>query len=116
MDQAKDYVTCCGCYCKTCKPYIDGFCKGCKLGYRAGERDINKAKCKIKICCFKGKKLETCADCESVSNCEIFNNRFKVGTRDNERLQEALKYIKDHGYDKFIEKAKKWTSYAGKLD
>jgi hypothetical protein len=116
MDRAHDYIACCGCYCKTCKPYIDGFCKGCKLGYASGVRDINKAKCKIKICCFKEKKFDTCADCNKYYNCEIFNNRFKVGTKDNVSLQDALNYIKDHGYDKFILKAKNWKSYKGKLD
>jgi hypothetical protein len=57
------FIGCCGAFCKTCKAFIEGFCKGCKLGYDKGERDIGKAKCKMKVCCFRERKLETCADC-----------------------------------------------------
>jgi hypothetical protein len=32
------FVGCCGAYCKTCKPFIEGTCKGCKLGYENKER------------------------------------------------------------------------------
>ena len=56
--KALSYVSSCCLYCKTCQEFIKGFCKGCKLGYDSGERDINRAKCKIKLCCFKDKKLE----------------------------------------------------------
>jgi len=30
------FIGCCGAYCKTCKAFIDGSCKGCKLGYQEG--------------------------------------------------------------------------------
>ena len=44
-------IGCCGAYCKTCRMASTGSqCKGCKLGYEEGQRDINKAKCKIKTC------------------------------------------------------------------
>lgn len=63
-------IGCCGAYCKTCmeewqkKKYPnERTCRGCKLGYELGERDLSKAKCEIKVCCFREKKLETCADC-----------------------------------------------------
>ena len=52
-------IGCCGAYCKTCRSYTTGNnCRGCKLGYESGERDINKAKCKIKVCCCKEKNLK----------------------------------------------------------
>jgi hypothetical protein len=35
---------------------------GCKLGYDFGERDLSKAKCEIKVCCFRERGLATCAD------------------------------------------------------
>jgi transposase-like protein len=45
-------------------------CRGCKLGYEVGARDLSKAKCRMKVCCFVEKKLETCADCTSYP-CEV---------------------------------------------
>jgi len=39
-------------------------------GYESGKRDITKAKCKMKVCCFKDKRLETCADCRDYP-CKI---------------------------------------------
>jgi hypothetical protein len=49
-------IGCCGAYCKTCRPLIEGYYKGCKLGYDEWNRDINHAKCKMKVCYFKEKK------------------------------------------------------------
>ncbi len=48
-----DEVGCCGAYCGACKVIKDNLCKGCKLGYADGARNISKAKCKIKVCCLK---------------------------------------------------------------
>lgn len=115
MEKKENYVACCGCYCKTCKMFINKSCRGCKLGYDNKKRDINKAKCKIKICCYKDKNLTTCADCVNFQKCSIISNRFKVGSNDNKKCMESLEYIKNNGYDAFIKKAKKWKSYWGKL-
>ncbi len=112
---SKTYIACCGAYCRTCKPYNEGHCKGCKIGYESGERDIDRAKCKIKLCCFRDNKFDICSECDKFSNCKIFNGRFKVGTRDNKKYQEALVFIKKNGYSKFIELADQWTGPCGKL-
>jgi hypothetical protein len=40
----------CGAYCKTCKVYIAKKCTGCKIGYAQKQRDLSKARCKIKVC------------------------------------------------------------------
>ncbi|WP_292471479.1 hypothetical protein [Methanolobus sp.] len=37
-------IGCCGAHCKTFRPFNDGDCRGCKLEYDTGERDINKTK------------------------------------------------------------------------
>jgi hypothetical protein len=69
-------IGCCGAYCKTCmeqqkaKYPNERTCLGCKLGYESGERDLSKAKCKIKVCCFRERTLETCVDCPDYP-CEI---------------------------------------------
>ena len=112
----KIYIGCCGAYCKTCKPFIEGFCKGCKLGYGDGKRDINKAKCKIKVCCFKEKKLATCADCPDLSTCKIiFSFRDKSGYK-YKKYKQSMEFIKDHGYARFIELADQWKGPYGKLN
>lgn len=110
------YVGCCGTFCKTCKPFIDGFCKGCRLGYENRKRDINKARCKIKLCCMKEKKLETCADCTEFSSCEKINTRFGKEKYNLKKCMQSLDFIKKNGYPKFIKKAEKWKSYWGKLE
>lgn len=115
MEKAENYIACCGCYCKTCKAFIDMSCPGCLIGYEKQERDINKAKCKIKICCYKEKKLLTCAECDHYCTCTIISERFKIGSRDNKKCLEALEYIRNNGKDNFINKADKWKGPFGKL-
>ena len=68
------FIGCCSAYCKTCKSFVKGLCKGCKLGYDEGERDINKTKFKIKLGCFKKNKLENCADYQDYPTCTIIQN------------------------------------------
>lgn len=38
-------IGCCGAYCGTCRALLDKTCKGCKLGYDDGKRDIRAARC-----------------------------------------------------------------------
>ena len=76
MTSLKRYIGCCGAYCKTCKPFIDGACKGCKIGFDSGQRDINKAKCKIKLCCFRDSEFDTCADCPKLESCQIIGDYY----------------------------------------
>lgn len=107
----KRYIGCCGAYCKTCKPFIVGYCKGCKLGYDTGKRDINRAKCKIKLCCFKDKKFNTCADCSDFP-CEILKSFYGKGRK---RYEKSIVFIKEKGYSKFIKLANEWNDSCGKL-
>ena len=98
------FVGCCGAYCKTCKPFVEGFCKGCKLGYDKGERDINKAKCKMKVCCFKERKLETCADCPDYPSCptiQTFHNKkpFKY-----KKYKQSTEFIRKNNSAQFLTK------------
>ena len=113
---SKRCVGCCGAYCKTCKVFVSGICKGCKLGFDTGERDINKAKCKIKLCCFRDKKLETCADCSKLNSCKIIGDWFSHKGYKYKKYKEAIDFIKENGYKKFLELAEKWTCAYGKLN
>ena len=110
-------IGCCGAYCKTCieqmkekYPEIK-LCPGCKFGYKSGKRDINRAKCKIKICCFKERGLETCADCSDFP-CEISEVFYGKG---REKYRKNVLFIKKHGYEEFLKKANKWKRASGKL-
>jgi hypothetical protein len=110
----EEYISCCGFYCKTCKEFTKGFCRGCKIGYVNNERDINKAKCKIKLCCYKN--LQTCAECDEYKECSLILSRFKPETYSNKKCIQCLNYIKEQGYDIFIEQADHWKNHYGKLE
>ena len=113
---SKRYIGCCGAYCKTCKVFISGFCKGCKLGFDTGERDINKAKCKMKLCCFRDKKLETCADCSKLDSCKIIGDWFSHKGYKYKKYKEVIEFIRKNGYKKFLELSEKWNGAYGKLN
>ena len=115
VTETKRYIGCCGTYCKTCKPFTDGFCKGCKLGYDSGKRDINKAKCKIKVCCLKVKKLETCADCQDFAKCKIILSFHDKSGYKYKKYKQSMEFIIKNGYPKFIKLANKWKGPYGKL-
>lgn len=110
------FIGCCGAYCKTCKPFIDESCKGCKLGFDTRERDIEKAKCKIKICCFKVMEYDTCADCSNLDNCKIIGDWYSKNGYKYKKYKQAIEFIKKNGYPYFIKLASKWNGAYGKLD
>jgi hypothetical protein len=110
------YIGCCGTYCKTCKPFIDGFCKGCRIGYEDGKRDINKAKCIIKLCCMKEKGYEMCADCGEFSSCDKIKTKFGKEKYNFKKCMQCLDFIKKNGYSKFIKIAENWKGPYGKLE
>ena len=116
MLNTKRYIGCCGAYCKTCKPFIDGVCKGCKIGFDTGQRDINKAKCTIKLCCFKDNKFDTCADCSKLESCKIIQGWFAKNGYKYKKYKQAIEFIRKNGYSKFTRLADKWENAYGKLD
>ena len=108
-------IGCCGAYCKTCRALIDESCRGCKLGYESGERDINKSRCKIKICCFKDKQLQTCADCPDYSSCKTIQNLYAKRGYKYGKYKQSIEFIRENGYTKFISIADAWSGPYGKL-
>lgn len=110
------YIGCCGVYCKTCKPFRDGFCKGCRLGYDDSKRDINKAKCIIKLCCMKDKEYETCAECAEFHSCENIKTKFGKEKYNFRKCKQCLEFIRENGYSEFIEVAKNWKGPYGKIE
>ena len=110
-----ELIGCCGAYCGTCPPLKEGSCRGCKLGYKTGERDVSKARCLMKVCCLR-KKLETCMDCQNYPKCKIIQGfQGKKGYK-YKRYKQSAEFIREHGYKKFLEKAKDWKRAYGRLD
>ncbi len=108
-------IGCCGAYCKTCRELSGGHCRGCKLGYENGARDINKAKCKIKVCCFKERKLETCADCRDYPSCETIGRFHDKTGQKYKKYKQSMDFIRENGYDDFIKNAATWKGPYGKF-
>ena len=106
-------IGCCGAYCRTCKVFATEACKGCKVGYKSGERDICKAKCKIKVCCIT-KKFNSCADCTEYDACAIMQQFLNHSGHKYVKYSQAIMYIKNNGYDAFLEKADSWGNAYGK--
>ena len=114
---SKELMGCCGAYCQPCKMFAQQLCKGCKVGYDTGERDINKAKCKMKICCVK-RGLVSCADCEDYCFCETLQSFYAHESYKYKKYKQATEFIRANGYEAFFRLADGWNgacgSYKGK--
>ncbi len=110
-------IGCCGAYCKTCRASITGsICRGCKLGYESGERDISKSRCKIKVCCFRDRRFETCADCPDYPFCRIIQDFHNKKGYKYRKYRQSVEFIKENGYARFIEIADNWKGPYGRFD
>jgi hypothetical protein len=108
-------IGCCGAYCQTCKVYIQGVCKGCKVGYDTGEREISKAKCAMKVCCVR-RGLVSCADCADYDTCETLAAFYGHEGYKYQKYRQATQFIRAHGYDAFLETADRWSGAYGPLE
>ncbi|MDD4897758.1 MAG: hypothetical protein PHY70_00015 [Methanocellales archaeon] len=108
-------IGCCGAYCKTCRALAEGSCRGCKLGYESGERDIDRSKCKMKVCCFKERKLETCADCPDYVSCRMIQDFYNKKGYKYKKYRQSIEFIRKNGYDDFIKIADSWKGPYGKF-
>ena len=110
-------IGCCGAYCQTCRESSTGSsCRGCKLGYENGERDIDKAKCRIKLCCFRDRRFETCADCTDYPACNIISGFHGKNGFKYTKYKQSIEFIREKGYAEFIEIASNWREPYGRLD
>jgi hypothetical protein len=108
-------IGCCGAYCRTCSAFTANCCRGCKLGYEDGQRDINKSRCRIKLCCFRDKGLDSCADCVDYAYCAALHSFYHKNGYKYKKYHQAIEYIRKHGYDSFISRADAWTGPYGRL-
>lgn len=106
---------CCGAYCGACPPLKDNVCKGCKLGYDTGKRDLKNARCAIKRCCLLDKKLNTCADCPDYEGCRIIQGFFNRNGYKYGKYKESIEFIRQNGYPAFITAAQSWKHAYGSL-
>jgi hypothetical protein len=88
-------------------------CKGCKLGYDAGKRDIDKAKCKIKVCCLK-KRYNSCANCSEILQCLTINEFYSKDGYKYKKYKQAIEFIKRNGYPEFLKIADTRTHAYGR--
>lgn len=109
------YIGCCGAYCKTCRAFVNGHCQGCRLGYENGARSIDRVKCKMKLCCFRDRGLETCADCPDYAMCPIIQDFHSKNGDKYSKYQQAIEFIRSHGYGEFIKVADEWKGASGKF-
>jgi len=107
------YIGCCGAYCGTCPALKDTTCKGCRLGYGDGGRDIRAARCAMKRCCLMEKKLDTCADCPEYEKCSILQGFFAKNGYKYGKYRESLEYIRHHGCPAFLLAACSWKRAYG---
>lgn len=105
-------IGCCGAYCKRCRAYRVA-CKGSKIGYDAGERDIAKARCKIKLCCL-AQQVDTCADCSPYMVCGTLGALYGKAGYKYGKYKQALDSIRENGYGAFLAIADRWTGAYGK--
>jgi hypothetical protein len=110
---SKEEIGCCGAYCGKCKALEENACRGCKLGYKNGKRDISKAKCKMKVCCITNDYI-SCADCDKYDYCPTIREFQNKDGYKYKKYKEALEFIRENGYDKFLKIADKWSMQYGK--
>ena len=111
-------IGCCGAYCRTCIAGTlgDHTCKGCRMGYDDGRRDIGKARCAMKVCCIKKLGWEhTCADCDLADSCSTLQGFYSKKAYKYGRYRKSMEFIRSHGYDAYLDAAVDWKQAYGKL-
>lgn len=107
---------CCGAYCKPCREVAGNRCRGCKLGYDTGERDLARAKCSVKRCCLARLGTDqTCADCADYDSCNTLAAFHGKKGYKYKKYRQALDYVRQHGYPAFLKAAGSWRGPLGKL-
>ncbi len=67
----------------------------------------------MKVCCIE-KKLNTCADCDTYSICELIQGFYGKKSYKYKKYEEATLFIKEKGYSSFLEVADGWKIQYGK--
>ena len=67
----------------------------------------------MKKCCIE-KALNTCADCDGYSACPKIQGFYKKKSYKYKKYQEATLFIREKGYENFLEIANEWKNQYGK--
>lgn len=67
----------------------------------------------MKVCCVN-KKHYSCADCKEYKSCLLLNEFYEKNGYKYLKYAQATEYIRQKGYDSFIEIADKWKNAYGK--
>jgi hypothetical protein len=109
-------IGCCVAHCGTCRELAEGKCPGCKAGYDTGQRDLGKARCKMKVCCINRLGTEaTCADCPDYLDCDTIQGFYGKEGYKYKKYHESADFIRSQGYDSFMQIAAQWKGPYGKL-
>ncbi len=114
-EPAVNGIGCCGAYCGTCRVLSHALCKGCKLGYLDGRRDITKAKCTMKVCCIR-RGLSACGECPDLPSCKTMAAFYGHAGYKYRKYREATEFIRKYGPAEFVKQAKNWTGAYGRLE
>lgn len=86
------------------------------MGYEDGQRDIDRARCKIKVCCYARHGWETCAECPQSDHCEVLQALHNKKWKEYEGYRQSLEFIRENGYNAFARVAKDWKRGYGELN
>lgn len=67
----------------------------------------------MKVCCIEN-GLNSCADCENYTTCEIIQGFYNKNGYKYKKYREATSFIRDRGYSSFLEIADGWKNQYGK--
>lgn len=70
----------------------------------------------MKLCCFKDRQFETCADCPDYSSCDIIQNIYNKSGYKYGKYRQSIEFIRYNGYLRFIEIADNWNGPYGRFD
>jgi len=110
-----EHIGCCGAYCGTCPVIRAGSCRGCKTGYESGERELSKARCRMKVCCIT-RGHSTCGDCDEYTSCQVLQGFLAKSGYKYGKYRQALEFIREQGYEEFLRIADGWKAQYGKYE
>ena len=65
-------------------------------------------------CRKKQEESPTCADCTDYLLCDVIHGFYDKNGYKYKKYKQAIEYIRNHGYNSFLEIANGWTGAYGK--
>ncbi len=69
----------------------------------------------MKVCCIK-KQFNSCADCSDYEHCETIQEFHNKNGYKYKKYKEAIDFIIQNKYEKFVKIANQWSMQYGKFD